>query len=97
MSKPRIKRPTDDEDAAINAGIAADADTLEGDDAFFARAKPAEKRYRGQRGPQKSPTKVAVTMRMSGDVVDAFREHSDKYGPAMEQVLRAHAEREGWL
>ena len=41
MSQHKIRRPTPEEDAVINAGIAADPDTLEGDDEFFARAKPA--------------------------------------------------------
>ena len=33
--------PTPEENAAINAGIAADPDTFELDDEWFARAKPA--------------------------------------------------------
>ena len=33
--------PTPEEDAAINAGIAADPDAQELDDAWFARARPA--------------------------------------------------------
>ncbi len=42
---PRLKAthvsPTPEEDAAINAGIAADPDAPELDDPWFARAKPA--------------------------------------------------------
>ena len=39
--KPDTIVPTPEEDAAINAGIAADPDTEELDDAWFARARPA--------------------------------------------------------
>ena len=36
-----VELPTQQEDARINAGIAADPDTRELDDAWFARARPA--------------------------------------------------------
>lgn len=36
-----VELPTDEEDARINAGIAADPDAAELDDAWFARARPA--------------------------------------------------------
>ena len=39
--KPGTIFPTPDEEAAINAGIAADPDTFELDEAWFARARPA--------------------------------------------------------
>ena len=39
--KPTHISPTSDEDADINAGIEADPDAPELDDAWFARAKPA--------------------------------------------------------
>ena len=41
MLKPDTIVPTPEEDAVINAGIAADPDTRELDDAWFARARPA--------------------------------------------------------
>ena len=37
----KIEMPTEAEDAAINRGIAADADNPELTEAFFARARPA--------------------------------------------------------
>ena len=39
--KPTHISPTSDEDADINAGIEADPDAPELDDAWFARVKPA--------------------------------------------------------
>jgi len=39
--KPDTTVPTPEEDAAINVGIAADPDTEELDDVWFARARPA--------------------------------------------------------
>ena len=60
--KPTDIEPTSDEDAAIRAGIAVDADTWEltGDD--FARMKPASEltpqiveRAARRRGPQTAP------------------------------------------
>ena len=61
---PDTIMPTPEEDAAINAGIAADPDTEELDDAWFARARPASvvdpglvERVRRGRGRQTAPTK----------------------------------------
>lgn len=77
MGKHTIIIPTPEEDAIINAGIAADPDTSEADEDFFARAKPADpkmmaltKRYRGE---QISPTKVATSIRLSPEVLDAYK------------------------
>jgi uncharacterized protein (DUF4415 family) len=69
--------PSRAENARINRGIALDPGNPEWTDADFSRAKPARavlpsrlyhaavKRYRGQRGPQKTPVKQPVTLRMS--------------------------------
>ena len=52
------------EEARIRAGIEADPDTLELDDEWFAKARPASEahpriveRYRRRRGKQRTPTK----------------------------------------
>ena len=77
-----IELPTAEEDARIDAGIAADPDNPELDEAWFARARPASevlppqvyegltalRRGRGERGPQKAPTKVPTTIRLSSEV-----------------------------
>ncbi|HKO06257.1 MAG TPA: hypothetical protein VJ487_00965 [Alphaproteobacteria bacterium] len=44
--KRKLVRPTEAEEAAINAGIAADRDTYELTDAEFARLKPLHGRPR---------------------------------------------------
>ena len=48
-----------------------------------------EKRRRGQRGPQKTPTKVAVSIRLSRDVVEAFKAKGPGWQSRIDQALRA--------
>ncbi|CAN5289307.1 BrnA antitoxin family protein [soil metagenome] len=59
--------PTPEEDAAINAGIAADPDTYELTAADFAVMRP----LRG-RPPALRP-KAALTMRVDADVLEALK------------------------
>jgi uncharacterized protein (DUF4415 family) len=66
MKKPKITLPTKEEEAAINKGIAADRDTLDVDNQWFAKAKP-------HRGKQKAPTKIPVTIRLDEDIVDSYK------------------------
>jgi uncharacterized protein (DUF4415 family) len=82
-----IALPSPQEDAAIDAAIVADSDSHEWTGADFASAKPASaffdsathaklvqlQRKPGERGPQKAPTKVATTIRLSPDVAAAFK------------------------
>ncbi len=79
--------PSAQEDAAIDAAIAAGPDTREWLAADFAEAQPAKvffdpatyaqltrlKRKPGERGPQQAPTKVATTIRLSPEVMAAFK------------------------
>jgi len=58
--------PTDEEDAAINAGIAADPDTYELTAEEFAQLKPLGR-------PPLEITKERITIRLSRDVVESFR------------------------
>jgi len=60
--------PTDEEDAAINAGIVADPDTYELSDAEISQLKPQRL---GR--PLSEQTKERITIRLSPDVVSAFR------------------------
>jgi uncharacterized protein (DUF4415 family) len=48
-----------------------------------------EKRGRGQRGPQKTPTKVAVSIRLSRDVVEAFKATGPRWQSKIDETLRA--------
>jgi uncharacterized protein (DUF4415 family) len=59
--------PTPEEDASINAGIAADPDTYELSDAEFARLK------RIGRPRATTPLKVPTTIRFDADVLAALK------------------------
>ncbi|MFT3778018.1 MAG: BrnA antitoxin family protein [Ottowia sp.] len=97
-----VELPTPEEDARINAGIAADPDAPELDDAWFARARPASealppevyqgllaiRRRRGERGPQKAPTKVATTIRLSPEVSAAFRATGPGWQTRIDEALK---------
>lgn len=93
--KPDTIVPTPEEDAAINAGIAADPDTEELDDAWFARARPASvvdpelvERVRRGRGRQKTPTKEQVTIRLDADITAHFREGGPGWQTRLNNTLR---------
>ena len=101
MSKRKLIRPTLEEERAINAGIAADPDTLELTADVAARLKPASARmlelHRRGRGKQRAPTKLSKHLRISRDVWDAFQQHTDKVTTSMDEVLRDFAVGAGWL
>lgn len=65
-SASRLAVPTPEEDAAINAGIAADRDTHEVDVEEFKQLK------RLGRPPKTSP-KIAITIRYDREVIEAFK------------------------
>lgn len=75
----RLVRPTPKEDAAITAAAESDPDTvlLTDEEARemrpFAEVHPDMVR---QRGPQKAPTKVRVTIRLDRDVITHFKERA---------------------
>ena len=73
----------------------------------MARAKPlmdllpketaeAFRRYRGQRGPQKSPTKELISLRVDRDVVAAYRATGAGWQTRASEVLRAHIKKSGF-
>ena len=100
--KPRTLVPSSREDATIDAGIAADSDNPEWTDADFARAKPAAeffdartmaglatlKRRPGERGPQKTPTKERISIRLSHEVVETFRATGEGWQTRIDDALR---------
>ena len=81
--KPGTISPTDQEDAVINAGIAADPDTYELQDADIARLRPAR---RGR--PPQERTKVATTIRLDADVIEHFRHSGDGWQSRINEALR---------
>lgn len=64
-----------------------DADSV---NAFWAKGNV---RLPGQRGPQKQPTKVAVTVRYSPEVVEYFRATGEGWQTRMNDALRAYVKR----
>jgi uncharacterized protein (DUF4415 family) len=51
-------------------------------------AEWSEKRKRGQRGPQKMPTKVPVKLRVDPAVLEAYKATGSGYQTRMAEVLR---------
>lgn len=46
------------------------------------------KRARGQRGPQKMPTKIAVTVRYSPEVISYFKATGEGWQARMDEILK---------
>jgi uncharacterized protein (DUF4415 family) len=55
----------------------------------------AVRRYRGQRGPQKSPTKELISLRVDRDVVAAYRATGIGWQNRASEALRAYARKSG--
>jgi uncharacterized protein (DUF4415 family) len=94
---------TPEEDAEINRQIAADPDTFDTSDPKYAhftkpdakaKAKVLDifKRYRGQRGPQKSPTKVRISLRVDPDVLAFFKKGGRGWQSRISDLLRREKE-----
>jgi uncharacterized protein (DUF4415 family) len=74
--KPAIQRNTEEEEAAIQAGIAADPEARPWSNEEFAKAVPARQvpaLMRRVRGQQKEPVKELVSLRLDRDVTTALR------------------------
>ena len=83
------------EEAAINAGIAADPDTFEADAEWFKEARPAHEthphlveRYRRTRGKQKAPTKELISIRLDADLMEHFRSGGPGWQTRLNDTLR---------
>lgn len=92
------------EEALVQQQIAADPDNPEMTDAQAAAGGQAEqilpteifhalKRRRGQRGPQKAPTKEHVSLRLPADTVAAFRSTGEGWRARMAEALAIAARR----
>ena len=78
--KRKIYRPTPEEDAEINRGIALDPDNPVWTNEDWANARPMREvmphlvqAWRRSRGKQKTPTKVLVSLRLDSDLVATLR------------------------
>ena len=97
MPKPESEpiRLSMKEEARIRTGIEADPDTLELDDEWFAKARPASEthphiveRYRRRRGKQRTPTKEHVSIRLDADLVAHFRASGPGWQSRLNDILR---------
>jgi uncharacterized protein (DUF4415 family) len=95
----KIYVPTPEEEAAINAGIAADPDARELDDEWFAQARPASEvmppelyaklvagRPRGR--PKAEETKVFTAIRLDADLLAAFKAGGKGWQTRINAALR---------
>ena len=84
-----------------------DAENPEWTEKDFRRARPALevlpkeaveaiRRYRGQRGPQRAPTKELISLRIDRDVVAAYRESGPGWQARANDALRDYVEKAGW-
>jgi uncharacterized protein (DUF4415 family) len=97
--------PSPEEEAQINAGIAADPDNPEWTDEMFARARPAREFFSPevyaelcamrQRGPKEKPLKVPTTIRFDADVLAALKASGKgwqtRVNDAVKDWLRTHS------
>ena len=97
--KPGTIIPTHDEEAAINAGIAADQDNPELTEEWFAKAKPASEvlapetyaelvaiKRRGR--PKADETKVFTAIRLDADLLHAFKATGKGWQTRVNAALR---------
>jgi uncharacterized protein (DUF4415 family) len=86
--------PTPEEDAAITAGALSDADNPPLDDAFFERAVPFGEAVPALAGavrrgrPRLAHDSRMVTLRMEGELVDAFKRVASAQGGAYQAIMR---------
>ena len=92
--KPKTRMLSDEEEARVQRGIAADPDNPEWTAEDFKRAKPFAEVFpefaesRRGRGPQKEPTKVAVSLRLSREVVERFKADGPGWQTRMDEALK---------
>jgi uncharacterized protein (DUF4415 family) len=93
--KRTLRRPTDEEEARIQRGIALDPDNPELTDADWAQMRPASEvhpdivaEYLRTRGKQKRPTKVLVSLRLEREVVDRLRASGRGWQSRANDMLR---------
>jgi uncharacterized protein (DUF4415 family) len=95
-TKHRLPSLTDEEEAAIQAGIAADPDNPEWTTEDFAKARPFKEifpelydSWKRARGPQATPTKQLVSLRLDRDVIAHFKAQGAGWQTRINKALRA--------
>ena len=86
---------TDAEEAEIQAMIASDPDNPELTDEQIAQAKPFAEVFpelaasiRKGRGPNKAPTKTLVSLRLSGQVIEKYKQSGPGWQSRIDADLR---------
>ena len=93
-NKRKARALSDAEEARVQAGIAADPDNPEWTAGDFTRAKPLAEAFPGLaeswrvRGSQKQPTKVAVSLRLTREVVERFKADGPGWQTRMDEALK---------
>ncbi|HEY1363679.1 MAG TPA: BrnA antitoxin family protein [Xanthobacteraceae bacterium] len=93
----KIPALSDAQEARIQSGIANDPDNPEWTPRDFRRAKPFSKAFprlaesRRMRGSQKQPTKVAVSLRLTREVVERFKADGPGWQTRMDEALKKAA------
>jgi uncharacterized protein (DUF4415 family) len=87
---PRYDEP-DDESPEVTEEMFRNAKKME--EVFSPELVAAIKRYQGQRGPQKKPTKELITLRVDRDVVAAYRATGPGWQTRAGEALRIYAQR----
>ena len=93
-----IALPTLEEEALINAGIAADADNPEWTDEELANALPAREFFAPEvyaklcalrrRGPKNKPLKIPTTIRFDADVLAALKASGKGWQTRLNEAVR---------
>ena len=92
--KRKARLVSDAREVRIKAGIAADPGNPEWTARDFKRAKPFAEVFpalaesRRVRGPQKTPTKVAVSLRLTRAVVERFKSGGPGWQARMDAALK---------
>jgi uncharacterized protein (DUF4415 family) len=89
--KRAIRRNTEEEETAIQAGIASDPDARPWTDEEFAEAVPAQQvaaLMRRVRGQQRQPVKELVSLRLDRDVTAALRATGPGWQTRASAILR---------
>ena len=100
MAERSVIIPTDEEDAAINRGIAEDPDTVVWTDEQFASAVRGSDAGSAmvpdhllrRRGTQRAPTKELISLRLDRDVLKRWRATGPGWQSRMNEVLRQAVE-----
>ncbi|MCK0506597.1 BrnA antitoxin family protein [Aromatoleum anaerobium] len=83
-SGKKVYLPTPEEDTAIAAGIAADPDTYELSDKEWEQLRPIGRIGR----PPAAVTKERITIRLSPEVVQAFRASGEGWQTRLDAALK---------